>query len=123
MNEKFLIKKSKIHENGVFASQDIKAGTCFYEIPMDITSKRPKPDWARIGDKYVGDDKLLNFLNHSCDPNAEIVLTPKPCLKAISDIKKDEEITCDYNKTEINGKRYSCNCQNKKCRGYFLAEK
>lgn len=114
-------KQSKIHGTGIFAGEDIKCGQVFYQIPTERFSRAPHPNWARIGDKFISDEKVLNYLNHSCEPNTQIVLSP-PTLVAKKDIEAGDEITCDYNKTELNGKKYKCNCGNKSCRGYFLAE-
>lgn len=120
-----LIKKtSSIDGLGIFTSKFINSGEVFYRIPTDSISSTPKTRFARIGENcYVNDPEILNYINHSCDPNIEIDLSgPEPSLVAIVDIKPGSEITCDYNVTEIDGKRVKCNCGSNDCRGYFLRE-
>ena len=39
---------------------------------------------------------------------------------ALIDIEAGEEITCDYNETEVGGRRVDCACRGVNCRGYFL---
>ena len=67
---------------------------------------------------FVCDPKILNWVNHSCNPNSKIELFP-PLLQSIREILPNEEITVDYNKTELPNKKVKCNCGEKNCRGYF----
>jgi SET domain-containing protein len=114
----FLVKKkSEIHGIGIFTTKPIMKGVSFYKIPMNIISEVPKLHWACLEGKWVSDEKVLNFVNHSCDSNSQI-LNHK--LIAIKDIEKDEEITTNYNETELNGFKIHCNCRSKNCKGYFL---
>ena len=76
--------------------------------------------YAYIGDGIsVSDEKVLNWVNHSCEPNARID-TKRLVLTAIRDISPNEEITVDYNDTELAGSRVACNCGNENCKGYFV---
>lgn len=121
--EDFLIKKkSKIHGKGVFTKKDLQKGKKFYIVPTNKISNKPKRGFAFIGgDKWVNDKKVLNFVNHSCNPNTNLIVSKKnPYLISKKKIKKGEEITCDYNKTEKGGEKIKCNCKSKNCRGYFL---
>jgi SET domain-containing protein len=117
-------KKSKIHGFGIYSTEKISAGERFYEVPMSNILTFPKPRCARIGEnKYVDDPDVLNFVNHSCESNAELEITEdRVFLRAIKDITEADEITCDYNKTELEGKKSECNCGSTNCRGYFLKE-
>lgn len=117
-----LIKKlSKIHQVGIFTNQDIKKNGIIYEVPLNIILTKPKPKCAFIGNnQWVCDENVLNYINHSCDPNAVLDLSTKPKLVAKRDIKNDEEITVDYDKTERNGRQIKCSCQSKNCKKYFL---
>lgn len=115
-------RKSIIHGFGIFAGEAIPRGRSFYLVPTDEFYNKPKARCAHIGEgKWVCDEKVLNWVNHSCGPNTEIVAKQgEASLLALRNIPKGEEITCDYNKTEINGQRVVCNCRDKSCRGYFL---
>ncbi|KAF2252989.1 SET domain-containing protein [Trematosphaeria pertusa] len=70
-------------------------------------------------------DPVLSYLNHSCDPNAYVVMDgPGVELRALKDIKKDEEIYISYIDTTIPYARrqtelkerwfFTCRCS--KCR-------
>ena len=121
MMEFIIKKKSKIHGFGMFTSKRIKKGEVFYEIPANKIINKPKRRYAFIGNnKWVNDTKVLNWVNHSCKANTKLDISrEKPALIAKRNIKEREEITCDYNKTEKNGEKISCNCGNKKCKEYF----
>jgi len=118
----FEIRKSKIHGKGIFTTKAIKKKTKFYRVPLKNIFNSPKPRCAFIGKhRWVCDNKVLNWVNHSCDANALLCIDRKmPCLIARKDIKLGEEITCDYNKTEKNGKKVRCNCKSRICKKYFL---
>ncbi len=114
-------KKSSIHGIGIFTEQDIKKNVVFYEVPMDLISNDPKERWAHIGkNRWVSDEKVLNYINHSCDSNSRLDISDLPKLIAQRDIKAGEEITVNYNETEKNGEKVPCNCKCKKCKKYFL---
>lgn len=114
-------KKSSIHGIGIFTEQDIKKNVVFYEVPMDLISNDPKERWAHIGkNRWVSDEKVLNYINHSCDSNSRLDISDLPKLIAQRDIKAGEEITVNYNETEKNGEKVPCHCKSKKCKKYFL---
>jgi SET domain-containing protein len=115
-------KKSLIDGQGIFTEKEIKEGERFYFIPLDKVFNKPTSKSAFIGNnKYVNDEAILNWVNHSCDFNTSLdILTPEPFLIAVKNIKPEEEITCDYNKTEKGGTEAVCKCKSKKCRGKFL---
>lgn len=121
MNINFEKRNSEIDNFGIFTNSPIPKNTEFYKIPLKIVYSKPKSRCARIADnKYVDDDKVLNWINHSCDPNSKLNINRgDPALISIKDIARDEEITVDYNKTEIEGIRMKCYCGSKNCKGYF----
>jgi acyl-CoA thioesterase I len=121
----FLIKKkSSIHGIGIFTEQDIKKDTVFYEVPMEQISKKPKPKWAHIGkNRWVSDEKVLNYINHSCDSNSNLDISDLPRLIAKRDIKSGEEITVYYNKTERHQFKIKCKCNSPNCKGFFYIQK
>ncbi len=118
---RFLIKKkSKIHRNGIFTNKKIEKRDKFYIIPLDKVYNKPKKHCARIRDnRYVDDKIVLNHINHSCDSNTKICFRGKIGLKALRDIKKGEEITVNYGKTELKKNKLKCNCKSKNCKKYF----
>lgn len=115
-------KKSKIHGFGIFAEKDIRKGAIFYKILAKSISNKPKPRHAFIGNnRWITDPKILNWINHSCNPNIKLdVSKEKPVLIAKRNIKSGEEITCNYAETETGGSKVPCNCGTKKCLGYFV---
>jgi hypothetical protein len=123
MQKKSLLEKgeSKINGIGILANALISSGEVFYSIPNTKFSTNSKRRWARIGNKYICDENVLNFINHSCKPNAFIDVN-NFTLVAIRDIPFGEEITVDYDKTEIDGEKIPCSCKNQNCKGYFKAE-
>lgn len=66
--------------------------------------------------------KFDDFLNHSCQPNCSINWE-KLNLVALRNIKKDEELTYNYNTSEydlinlIKNCSFKCNCNTKDCIG------
>lgn len=110
MSAKFIVKKSNIEGNGIFATACIKKGEliCVFQGKhLSIAQLREKyqkgeeriSDPLQIGDKeYLDLDEPYLFFNHSCEPNAAII--DGPTLVAIRDIENQEEITFDYSTTE-----------------------
>lgn len=68
------------------------------------------------------------FINHSCDPNCEVILTDgRPLVEAIRALERGEELSYDYNLTrepedppEIE-LVFACRCRAASCRGSMLA--
>jgi uncharacterized protein len=126
------VKFSPISGNGVFANQNIKKGTLIEDMKGKIV-----PDNEESHKKYnlnymcpISKNECLliktngKYINHSCDPNCGIVDSIK--IVAIKDIKKDEEISVDYDTIEYEWEM-KCNCGSaicrKKIRGYrYLSE-
>ncbi len=117
-----LIKgKSNIHGIGIFSDTVCKKGSVLYKVPLLLLSPISKMRCAKIAEgKYVDDPDVLNWVNHSCEPNMILSIGDEVFLEAISDISPGEELTCDYNLTEKGGVNVSCTCNTKSCRGYFL---
>jgi hypothetical protein len=114
---------SEIDGDGIFTENAIKKGTMFYVVPMDGWLTLPRSHFAKLGDAlWVNDPEVLNWVNHSCNPSAELLIHKErsPRLRALRDISPDEEITVDYDKTETNGVKVPCTCKDEKCRHSFL---
>lgn len=120
------VTKSKIKDQGVFASRNIKKGEkiCVMkgeEIkPNQIDAvvkqgRNPIIDPLQIGiNSYINMIKPYVLINHSCQPNAGL---KDNVLFAIKSIKKNEEIIYDYSTTWFEG--FECKCGSKNCRGYI----
>ena len=117
----FVKAKSEIHGVGVFAQNDIREGEEFYEIPLDKIQYENYKRFAYIGnDQYVNDDTMLNWVNHSCNANTMIDVNRfDPVLRALRNIKKGQEITCNYDSTEVNGVFRKCSCGSLNCNNKF----
>jgi SET domain-containing protein len=122
-NKEFFLekRKSKIDGFGVFTKKPILKGEMFYVVPVNKVSSIPVKMFAMIGDnRYVNDEVVLNWVNHSCNANTRLDLSGQLRLVALRNIEVDEEIACDYNETEIGGAKAVCKCGDKKCIGFFL---
>ncbi|MFC1629628.1 SET domain-containing protein [Patescibacteria group bacterium] len=117
-----IVKKSKIHEKGVFADRDFKKGEVVIKYNLE---KLTKEEFENLSEKekhftVKEDDSYFLFLsperyvNHSCEPSTNSV---DKCDIAIKDIKKGEEITGDYSKENVPGLNMKCNCGSDNCRG------
>lgn len=121
-SDKIYVSQSKISnaQRGVFARVDIKRGEAIESCPIIEISKY---DTASLGESilvtyffYFGRSKersaiVLGFgsiYNHSYDPNAAFKIKAKEKLIdfiALKHIKKDEEITFNYNHGNPKNKR------------------
>lgn len=140
----FVVRKSKVHGLGAFATRRIRKGeriieylgerVSHAEADRRYESKDPNDnhtflftvDSRTVIDAGVnGND--ARFFNHSCDPNCESVIENRRVfIDAIRDIEPGEELTYDYqigrepddppNVDEI----YACRCGSPKCRGTML---
>lgn len=114
-------RKSAIHGTGIFAGRDIEKEEIFYNVPMDSIFDKPRFRCAYIGkNRWVDDEEILNYINHSCDCNSILDISDEPKLIAKKKIKVGEEITVDYDQTEKGGVKIVCHCGSVNCRGYFL---
>ena len=129
---KLIVKKSKIHHRGVFASEDIPKGTFIIEYTGEkITEKeaerRPDPEegvtylFILNAHYYIDGTKgnKSKYVNHSCDPNCKYIIKKgKILFYAKRFIKKGEELTIDY-AFDKKEERELCNCGSPKCRGFM----
>jgi SET domain-containing protein len=141
-----VIRPSRIHSNGVFARQDIAAGTRVIEYVgekltkaqavkrADIPLQRHAQNKAR-GAVYlfelnkrcdIDGDVPYNTarnINHSCDPNCETdIIRGRVWIIARRDIKNGEEITYNYGYGFEEYEDHQCRCGSQRCMGYILAE-
>ena len=141
------VKKSKVHGNGVFATQEIPRGTKIIEYVGDIVTKAEgdRRSGRRIK-KFLNSNKTgsvyifeLNkthdidgfvtrnkarFINHSCDPNCEVdIKKGRIWISSIKDIKRGDELSYDYGFEfdEQDFMDHKCNCGSKKCIGFVIS--
>lgn len=106
---KTYLDKSNVEGIGLFAGEDILKGTIIWEFTPDIDIDLPMHGnptklETEFLQKYAYFDKQLHnwilpadddrFINHSENPNTEPLLDGS--MVASRDIKKGEEMTCDY---------------------------
>jgi uncharacterized protein len=124
------IGKSRIHGTGLFAAQPIPKGI---RIIQYIGERIPKVASAErlahgnvylfsFNDRYDIDGKTLQntarYINHSCDPNCEAVVTKHTIwIMALRDIQDGEELTYNYG---LTARKYPCHCGATQCCGYIL---
>ena len=144
----YIVRNSKIHGRGVFASRDIDKGTRIIEYKGERISwkqalRRPDTDpdnpfhtfFFSLDDGSVIDagvhGNAARWINHSCAPNCKTEEDDdgRVHIYARKPIEAGDELTYDYNLT-VDGKLskeerafLACHCGKKKCRGTLLDEK
>ena len=135
----YRIKKSNIDRKGLglYASKDIKAGTKIINYIGNIITKKQtensnkfdnsKPIYLfNLNNRYDLDGdvsrNIARLINHSCSNNCEYEGKGlKLWVSAIKDIKKGDELTCDYGFSyDSDYKQFPCNCKSKNCCGYIV---
>jgi len=120
-----VVKESKIHRKGVFATRDFKKGelvidwsTCSTQLTREQVEKLSDTERKYVSllkdDKYVLFKSPARYVNHSCDSNTK---AKGGCDIAVRDIKEGEEVTADYVLEKVPGLHLKCNCGSKNCRG------
>ena len=137
----YKIKKSNIDLNGkgLYAAKNIKKGTKIINyigkiITKKQTEKSEKFDNSKpiylfnLNNKYDLDGDVswntARLINHSCSNNCDYEGTGlKVWVIAIKDIKKNEELTCDYGfGFDKDYKQFPCKCKSKNCCGFIVRE-
>jgi uncharacterized protein len=142
----YTVRSSKIHGRGVFAARYIRKGTRIVEYTGeridndeadrrydDTKMKRHHTFLFTLDNKTVIDGSPrtggsdASFINHSCDPNCEAVITGKKIfIHALRGIEPGTELAYDYqyertgkNDAELE-KFYVCRCGAEQCRGTIM---
>ena len=132
-------KKSNIHRHGLSAASDIKKGQKIIQykgkkVSLSEVETNPKYDNEKeiylfnLNKRYDldGDFKFntARLINHSCNPNCEVLEDNKQLwIFAMKNIKKNEELTYDYGFSfDKDYKQYICKCGEKNCVGYIVRE-
>ena len=135
----YKIKRSKIDNKGrgLYAAKDIKEGTKIIDYLGKIITNKEADESSKYDNKkkiYLfglnkkfsldGDFSfnIAGLVNHSCNNNCDYNGKGlKIWITAIRDIKKGEEITCDYGfGFDKDYKQFPCKCGSKKCCGYII---
>ena len=133
------IRISNIDKNGrgLYAARYIKEGTRIINYVGKIITKKQteesekfdndKPIYLfNLNKRYDLDGDVswntARLINHSCSNNCDYNGTGlKLWVIAIKDIKKGEELTCDYGfGYDKNYKQFRCKCGSKNCCGYIV---
>lgn len=142
----YVVRRSLIHGRGVFAARRIRKGTRILEykgerIDNDEADRRYDDNRMKRHhtflftlDKNTVIDGAIetgggdaSFINHSCDPNCEAIITGKKIfIHARRTIEPGEELAYDYqyertgeNDDELE-KFYLCKCGAPNCRGTIM---
>jgi uncharacterized protein len=131
-----VIRRSKIHADGVYTTTPIKKGTVVAEYTGPrltnqgadaIYDHSPRTYLFGLldGEHVIDGDGIAAFINHSCDPNCEAdEIKGRVIIRAIRRIAADEEIAYDY--SLYDGDRDDpalCFCGAKYCRGSMYSDK
>lgn len=128
---KFVLQKSSIHGNGIYAAADIIKGKTIVDFSKAsgrfISEKMADLAFWKKGKDYVlqtGDHRYWSakgrnaddcwFLNHSCNPNLGI--NGRFRFVSLRNIKAGEELTFDYAMSESSNYTINCKCGSKICR-------
>jgi SET domain-containing protein len=114
------VKSSGIHGYGLFAVENIAPGEMLFIIKGEVIDEdeaiRREEEEENVyifynGDTYIDTVKTekIKYINHSCEPNCEVMDGDEASLKLVSAraIEEGEEITIDYGYDEIYEQ---CNC-------------
>ena len=132
-------KKSNIHRHGLSAATNIKRGqkiiqykgkkVSLHKVETDSKYNNEKEIYLfNLNKRYDldGDFKFntARLINHSCNPNCEVLEDNKKLwIFAIRNIKKNEELTYDYGFSfDKDYKQYACKCGARNCVGYIVRE-
>jgi len=143
----YVVRNSKIHGNGVFATRKIPAGARIIEykgerISWREASKRDAHDpdnpyhtfyFSLENGKVIDGGARGNdsrWINHSCEPNCEArEENGRVFIFALRDIRRGEELNYDYGliiddrHTKTLKRAYGCLCNADGCRQTMLAPK
>lgn len=125
-NEHVEVRDTPSKGKGLFLKHDVRRNTVLASFDADIYyAKRaseltlPVRDRGiQCGEYFYRDSHLVQFINHSCEPNAGIHGLFD--IVAMSDLKMGTEITFDYAMSEDSDWELpegECRCGNLTCRG------
>lgn len=140
------VRHSSIHGFGVFAEENIAAGTFICEYKGEIISAEEAEKRAALREREnrsapiylfeidekncidATDTKTENparFINHSCDENCDAIWNAKARrleIFAKRDIRTGEELSLDYGFGLAGFFEHPCRCGAKNCIGFIVAK-
>lgn len=142
----WIVKRSSIHNRGIFAKNDIPNDSPIIEY---VGEKITKAESRRRGDALMEKSKktgcaavyvfTLNkrydidggkgrnparYINHSCAPNCEAyIMRGRIWIYSLREIKAGEELTYNYGFDADTWDDHPCRCGSKRCIGYIVEEK
>lgn len=132
---KFEIRSSGIHGLGAFATQSLAANERVCPYLGRRISKAESLDACMNGNVCIfalsetedidGDvpSNLARFINHSCDPNCEVLLEADGLwVNAQRAVLNGEELTFNYGYDLTDWRSYPCRCGSAACPGYMVGE-
>ncbi|MFP5393629.1 MAG: SET domain-containing protein [Gammaproteobacteria bacterium] len=143
----YVVKRSPIHGNGVFARRKIRAGERIDEyegerITSDESAVRAAASGGPINHTFffsLNDGRVIDggsqgndtrFINHACEPNCEAEEDDgRVYIYALRDIERGEELNYNYalvyeeRHTPKVKKLFECRCGMPGCTGTMLAPK
>ncbi|KAF1334960.1 Zinc-binding region-containing protein, partial [Globisporangium splendens] len=122
-NGRFLIEQLNEHWSSAVAAVDFQAGNVIGTAP-GIFHSRPTRFTIQVDThKHLEFAGGLEYVNHSCEPNARLVVsenTPEVAFVATRDIKEGEHLSFDYTTSEWDmDEKFDCRCGSKECRGHI----
>ena len=142
----YIVRGSKIHGKGVFARKDITKGIKIIEYVGNLVSKKEglriyqeqleksKKTGAgavylfQLNKKHDIDGNVswnpAKFINHSCEPNCKFeIINDRIWITSLREIKKDEELSYDYDYDLVDYKEHPCRCGSKNCLKYVIGKR
>lgn len=141
----YRIQRSKVHGNGIFATEIIPKGTKIIEYVGKKVTKKQAEDIAEaqykkgehadideghvylfeLNKKYDIDGNVswnpARFINHSCDTNCETINDRGHIwICAKRKIMPGEELSYDYCYSLADAKDHPCKCGSANCCGYIV---
>jgi hypothetical protein len=140
----YVVRRSRIHGSGVYATRRIRKGTRIVEYLGDrITHEQADARYEAKGQDdghtflFVVDSRVVidagvngndaRFINHCCNPNCETVIEDRRVfIEALRTIQPGEELGYEYGltweSTDDPGElaNYACRCGAAVCRGTML---
>jgi hypothetical protein len=140
----YVVRRSRIHGNGVYAARRIRKGTRIVEylgdrITHEVADARYEAKGQDDGHTFLfvaGDNVVIDagvggnearFINHSCAPNCEPVIeNERVFIEALRTIQPGEELGYEYGLTWESTDdpdelaHYACRCGADRCRGTML---
>jgi len=94
--------------NSVFLRIPCSEDEVVYDLAHGKISTKPTRTSIQVSKKEHVEDDVGRYINHSCNPTCKI---SGLFVIATRDLKRDEEITFDYNKSEdVIASPFECNC-------------